>query len=165
MGTKRPGCCSGAARQLEPLDARLARETHLQALGAAIWAGETDQPGALREIAAATRTAPSRPGTAARGGRPARRARRSAARRAHGRRAGPGPRAAGDTLALNPGTDIDVGRYLWLAGLRAGGIVAGELWDDDARHILAVRQVDVARNAGALVQLQYALSFVAWTQS
>jgi hypothetical protein len=70
-----------------------------------------------------------------------------------------------EMLALNPGTDIDVGRYLWLVGMRAGGIVAGELWDDDARHILATCQADVARNAGALVQLQYALSFVAWTSS
>lgn len=30
----------GAARRLEPLDAGLARETYLQALGAALWAGE-----------------------------------------------------------------------------------------------------------------------------
>ena len=33
-----------AARRLEPLDADLARETHLEALGAAIWAGDLDQP-------------------------------------------------------------------------------------------------------------------------
>jgi ATP/maltotriose-dependent transcriptional regulator MalT len=66
-------------------------------------------------------------------------------------------------LALTPGADIDVGRYLWLVGLRAGGIVAGELWDDDARHALAARQAGAARDAGALVQLQYALSFLAWT--
>jgi hypothetical protein len=72
-------------------------------------------------------------------------------------------RAQRAILSLNPGTDIDIGRYLWLVGMRAGGIVAGELWDDDARHTLAIRQVDVARNAGALVQLQYALSFLAWT--
>ena len=50
----------GAARQLEPLDTSLAREAHLQALGAAIWAGEAE-PGTLREFAADTRTAPSSP--------------------------------------------------------------------------------------------------------
>lgn len=56
-----------------------------------------------------------------------------------------------------------MGRWLWLAGLRAAGLVANELWDDDARHTLAVRQVEVARSVGALVQLQYALNFLAWT--
>ena len=152
----------GAARQLEPLDARLARETHLQALGAAIWAGETDQPGALTEIAAATRTAPPAPVPP--------RAEdvlldALAVRLLEGHTAAVPllARAQREMLALNPGTDVDVGRYLWLVGMRAGGIVAGELWDDDARHILAARQADVARTAGALVQLQYALSFVAWT--
>lgn len=56
-------------------------------------------------------------------------------------------RALQGILALNAGTDIDVGRWLWLAGLRAAGLVANELWDDDARHTLAVRQVEVARSA------------------
>ncbi|MGO9779843.1 MAG: AAA family ATPase [Streptosporangiaceae bacterium] len=153
---------AGAARRLEPLDAGLARETYLQALGAAIWAGESDQPGALREIAAAARTAPSGPVPP--------RAEdvlldALAIRLLEGHTAAVPALASAqrEMLGLNPGTDIDVGRYLWLAGLRAGGIVAGELWDDDARHTLATRQADIARNAGALVQLQYALSFLAWT--
>ena len=51
----------GAARRLEPLDVGLARETYLQALGAALWAGESEQPGMLREIAAAARLAPPGP--------------------------------------------------------------------------------------------------------
>jgi DNA-binding CsgD family transcriptional regulator len=42
-------------------------------------------------------------------------------------------------------------------------MVAGDLWDDNARHALAARQVEVARDAGALVQLQYALNFLAWS--
>jgi DNA-binding CsgD family transcriptional regulator len=152
----------GAARRLEPLDASLARETHLQALGAAIWAGESEQPGALSEIATATRAGPTGPvppraedvlldGLAIR------------LLEGHTAAVPTLARAQREMLALSPGTDVDVGRYLWLVGLRAGGIVAGELWDDDARHTLATRQVDVARNAGALVQLQYALSFLAWT--
>ena len=54
-----------------------------------------------------------------------------------------------------------------MAGRHASrrGIVAGELWDDDARYTLAVRQVEVARSAGALVQSQYALNFLAWIHS
>ncbi|HEX6524658.1 MAG TPA: LuxR C-terminal-related transcriptional regulator, partial [Streptosporangiaceae bacterium] len=152
----------GAARRLEPLDTRSARETHLQALGAAIWAGDSEQPGILREIAAATRAAPPGP-------MPARAEDvlldALAIRLLEGHTAAVPAlaRAQREMLTLNPGTDIDVSRYLWLVGMRAGGIVAGELWDDDARHALAARQADAARNAGALVQLQYALSFVAWT--
>jgi DNA-binding CsgD family transcriptional regulator len=151
----------GAARRLEPLDAGLARETYLQALGAAIWAGESEQPGILREVAAAARAAPTGP-------EPLRAS--DVLLDAFAIRLIEGHTAAAPTLALalkrilalDAGTDIDVGRWLWLAGMRAGGIVAGELWDDDARHTLAVRQVKVARSAGALVQSQYALNFLAW---
>ena len=152
----------GAARRLEPLDVGLARETYLQALGAALWAGESEQPGILREIAAAARAAP--PGPV-----PARAADvlldALAIRQIEGHTAAAPTlaRALKRILALNAGTDIDVGRWLWLAGLRGAGLVANELWDDNARHTLAVRQVEVARSAGALVQLQYALNFRAWT--
>ena len=152
----------GAAGRLETLDVGLARETYLQALGAALWAGESEQPGILRETAAAARTAPPAPV-------PARAAdilldglviRQI---EGHAAAAPTMARALREILALNAGTDIDVGRWLWLAGLRAAGLVANELWDDDARHTLAARQVEVARGSGALVQLQYALNFLAWT--
>ena len=152
----------GAARRLESLDVGVARETYLQALGAALWAGESEQSGILREVAAAARTAPPAPvppraadvlldGLAIR------------YVEGHAAAAPTLARALQEVLALNPGTDIDVGRWLWLAGLRAAGLVANELWDDDARHTLASRQVEVARTVGALVQLQYAVNFLAWT--
>ena len=35
------------------------------------------------------------------------------------------------------------------------------MWDDEALHLLAARQVQVARDTGALVHLQFALSFLA----
>ena len=66
--------------------------------------------------------------------------------------------AAVATLDVGP-TDVD--RVLWLAGNRAAGIIATEVWDDDAGRRLAERQVRVARDAGALVQLQFALNFLA----
>ncbi|MDX6426506.1 MAG: hypothetical protein QOD52_1911, partial [Gaiellaceae bacterium] len=47
-----------AARRLEPLDAQLARETHLESLGAALWVGELDGPGGVLEAAAAARSTP-----------------------------------------------------------------------------------------------------------
>jgi hypothetical protein len=50
-----------AARRLEPLDAFLARETHLEALSAAMWVGDLDRPGGVREAAEAARAAPPVP--------------------------------------------------------------------------------------------------------
>src|SRR2546421_586742 len=47
-----------AARQLEPLDVDLARETYLEAWGAATAAGELDSAGTLREVSRAVRSAP-----------------------------------------------------------------------------------------------------------
>ena len=58
----------------------------------------------------------------------------------------------------------DLGRWLWLTGLRATGLLALDLWDADAWHELASRQVRVARDSGALVQLQFALNFLARSQ-
>ena len=63
-----------AARRLEPLDAGLARETHLEALGVAMWAGDLDSPGGVREAAEAARAAPPGPDPPRAGRRPARRA-------------------------------------------------------------------------------------------
>jgi DNA-binding CsgD family transcriptional regulator len=155
------GLLSAAARQLVPFDPRLAREAYMQALGAAIWTGESEQPGVLREIATAAREAPAGPP-------PLHAA--DVLLDAFAIRLTEGHAAAAPSLAhalrlilaLEPGAGADVGRFLWLAGYRAGGIVAGELWDDQAWHTLATRQVEVARGAGALVQLQYALNFLAW---
>ena len=50
-----------AARRLEPLNAKLARETHLEALVAAMWAGDLDTPGGVLEAAEAARAAPPGP--------------------------------------------------------------------------------------------------------
>ena len=50
-----------AARQLEPLDVRLARETYLEALFAAMFAGPLAGGGGVREAAEAARAAPVAP--------------------------------------------------------------------------------------------------------
>ena len=50
-----------AARRLEGLDDRLARETYLEALGAAIFAGRLSTHPTLREVAEAARMAPAAP--------------------------------------------------------------------------------------------------------
>ena len=66
-----------AARHLEPLNADSARETYLEALGAAVWTADLGRAGGLREAAEAACCA-LRSQTAAGGGCPARRARAAA---------------------------------------------------------------------------------------
>jgi DNA-binding CsgD family transcriptional regulator len=150
-----------AAKRFEPLDADWARVTHLAALGAALWAGDLDDPGALLRAAWAARAAPAaaEPPTAADLLLDA-----LAVRATDGHvAAAPALRRALDAvLALEPLAG-DIGHWLWLTGARAAGAVAFELWDVEAAHALASRQVAVARTSGALVQLQFALNFLAHT--
>jgi DNA-binding CsgD family transcriptional regulator len=144
----------GAAKRLEPLDAGLARASHLKAVGAAIWAGSDG----LLDAARAARAAPPAPDppTAVDVVLDA-----FAIRVTEGYTAAvPALRHALDTvLALE--VDDDLGRWLWLTGARVGAVAALELWDADAWHALATRQVRVAREMGALVRLQFALQFLA----
>jgi len=147
----------GAARSLAPLDAPLARETHLEALLAALWAGDLDRPGLLA-AAEAGRAAPAAP-------EPPRTVDvvldALAIRLTEGYEAGAPSltRALELLLAQDMGAD-EVGRSLWLAASRSTQAIALELWDADAVHILATHQREVARQAGALVQLRLALNFL-----
>ena len=149
-----------AARRLEPLNPSLARETHLEALAAAMWAGDLDRPGGVREAADAARAAPPGP-------EPPRAVDvlldAFALRFTEGYVAAAAAltRALKQVLAINAGTDLEAGRWLWLAGSRASAIVALELWDAESWHALAARLAQFARDTGALVHLQFALSFQA----
>ena len=113
--------------------------THLEALGAAICAGRlADGAGALLEVA---REAAAR-----------RRRRRAAPARSmllldalatrvtDGLRRRRRRRCSGAGRRARAGADGDVGRWLWLTGSRATGPRI-ELWDADAWHALAARQV------------------------
>ena len=60
-GQRRPPLLLSAARRLAPLDAGLARETYLEALGAAMFAGRLGGSPGLREVAQAARAAPPAP--------------------------------------------------------------------------------------------------------
>ena len=149
-----------AARQFAPLSADLARETYLEALGAAIWADDFGSPGKIREAAEAALTAPRRPS-------PPRLADvlldAFAVRLTEGYTAAAPAltRALELVLALNR-TD-EASSWLWLASSRASGVITLELWDDAAAYNLATRLVQFARGAGALTQLQFALSYRART--
>ena len=63
-GSDAPPLLLKAARQFEPLDSRLARETYLDALAAATFAGRLALGGGMREVAEAARMAPPPPGPA-----------------------------------------------------------------------------------------------------
>ena len=151
-----------AAKRLEPLDVHLARATHLEALGAAIWSADLDRRNALFETAEAARAAPPAPdppgavdivldALSVR------------LTDGYGAAAAALQQAMDTVLALKVPAE-DLGRWLWLTGMRATGLIAVELWDHDALHKLASRQVQVARDSGALVQLQFALNFLARCQ-
>jgi DNA-binding CsgD family transcriptional regulator len=140
-----------AARRLEPLDARGARDTYLDALSAALFVGRLTTDGGVLEAARAARAAP----------------------------AAPQPPAAADLLLDGAAAVITDGypagaptvqralaafrderiseeeelRWLWLACR-----VAVNLWDDESWHALSYRHVELARASGALTALPIALS-------
>jgi DNA-binding CsgD family transcriptional regulator len=151
----------GAAIGLEPLDADLARETHLEAIRAAIWSADLLNPGGIREAADAARAAPPGP-------QPPRgvdvRLDAYAVRLTEGHAAAAPLAIRALELAMRPNDGVDhVSRSLWLADSRATDILALEVWDADSWHALAARQVQFARDAGALIQLQMALKLLAWS--
>ncbi len=155
------GLLLSAARRLEPLNAGSARDSHLEALGAAMWVGDLGRPGGVRRAAEAARAAPPGPdpprvvdvlldGLALR------------LTEGYAAAAPALARTVELVLALDVAND-DVDRRLWVAGGRAGITVALELWDAGSWHALAARQVQFARDTGALVQLQVALNLLSWT--
>jgi DNA-binding CsgD family transcriptional regulator len=145
LGSDAPPLLLAAARRLEPIDLELARETYLNAFGAAMFAGSA-AAGDLVEACRAVRALPPTAGA---------------------------PRALDlllDALALLyteghaaaapqlmraadafSGDDVPVEeclRWGWMA-TSAGNA----LWDDDRVHALCARHIRLARDAGALSQL------------
>jgi DNA-binding CsgD family transcriptional regulator len=149
-----------AARRFEPLNSGLARETHLEALWeAAMWVRDLDNAGGVREAAEAARAAPPGPDPP----RVVDVLLDAFALRFTQGYAAAAPaliRALDLVLALNAGTD-EAGRWLLPSGGRISQIIAVELWDFESWHALATRQVQLARGAGALVHLQFALNYLA----
>ena len=144
-GSDAPPLLLKAAKRLESLDLELARETYLSAWMAALFAGRFAGAGDLLEVS-----------RAARGLRPADRPR-------------PvdlvldgltllvtdGPTAAAATLrraaSAFAGADISVEealRWGWLAQAAASAV-----WDDERWRAMLLRQVQIARDVGALDQL------------
>jgi AAA ATPase domain len=149
-----------AACRFEPLNAGLARETLLEALWeATMQSGERDTAGAVQEAAEAARTAPPGPDPP----RPVDVLLDAFALRFT---QGHAPAAPALSQALEMVLTLDVrtaeaSRWLLPSGGRISQIVALELWDFESWHALATRQARLARGAGALVHLQFALNYLA----
>ncbi len=146
MGSDAPPLLLKAARRLEPLNLDLARETYLDAWGAAFFAGRLAARRIWRRSPAPPGPCPGRrhpgaDGTAAR--RPG-----AADHRRTGRR-GTGVAAGSQRLRQRPASPSADGlRWGWLATA-----AATLLWDDDGWRAILARQVQLARNAGALEHL------------
>jgi DNA-binding CsgD family transcriptional regulator len=151
-GSDAPVLLLDAARRLEPLDAAMARETHLEAMAAAMFAGRLGDKPDVREVAEAAQAAPA-----------AQQPPRAidllldglSTRFTEGYSAGLAPLRSGlgafrDVEGL---TASDV-RWLWLACR-----LAQDLWDDELWYVLATRGLRVARETGALSVLPIAATY------
>jgi DNA-binding CsgD family transcriptional regulator len=150
-GSDAPPLLLRTAQRLEPLDAELARETHLKALVAAIYAGRLATDPAPVDVARAALSAPL----------------------------GPEPLPASQLLLLGLATRLTDGYSVaapkLAAALRAYlaeerhvdwvwvaySLAAMELWDDEAWLELAVSQAELTRATGTLILLPFALDYLA----
>jgi hypothetical protein len=149
-GSEAPRLLLRAAKRLESLDAGLARETYLDALWAAQFAGRLARGGELLEVARAALAAP-----------PAQPARTSdllldglATAFVEGYVSGaPMLKQAVSAFRRRSMSSEEELRWLWLAG-----VVALNLWDDESFEILADRHIQLGRKTGALSVLPIAMS-------
>jgi DNA-binding CsgD family transcriptional regulator len=153
-GSDAPPLLLKAAKSFEPLDRRLARETYLEALSAAMHAGRLGSRDGVRKLADAARQAPPSSESPR---APDRLLDGLAVLLTEGYRAGvPMLKRAllafrSDELSSEEGI-----RWLWLACR-----TAMDLWDDESWFVLSARQIQLAREAGALTVLPLALNLQA----
>ena len=151
-GRDAPALLLDAARRLEPLAPAVARETHLEAMAAAMFAGRLGGKPSLREAAEAARAAPIGP-------QPPRAIDLLLDGLATRFTDGYGPGVPPLRIALDAFRRVeelsarDV-RWLWLACR-----LAQDLWDDELWCVLATSGVRVARETGALSVLPIALTY------
>ena len=145
-GSDAPPLLLNAAKQLEPLDLELARDTYLDAWGAALFAGSLASGGSLLESSRAARAAlapthPPRPSDLLLDG--------LTTLITEGRAAAASLlRGATDTFAADGVTAEDDFRWGWLTL-----VPSNVLWDDQSWQAINVRQLRLARDAGALARL------------
>jgi DNA-binding CsgD family transcriptional regulator len=139
------------AERLTHLDAGLARETYLDAWGAALYAGAlADRGGGLLDVSRAARSAPPPPDAV----RPADLLLDAMATAITDGRAAAAPRLREAVCAF---TDDKVSADDWLHWGQLANGASTLLWDVDSWANLGSRQIERAREAGALVPLAFAL--------
>ena len=151
-GRDAPALLLDAARRLDPLDAAMARETHLEAMVAAMFAGRLGDGPSVRDAADAARAGPAAP-------QPPRAVDLLvdglATRFAEGYAAGVPPlRTALAAFRDADGSAASDERWLWLACR-----LAQDLWDDELWYALATHGVRVARETGMLSVLPNAVTY------
>jgi DNA-binding CsgD family transcriptional regulator len=156
-GSDAPRLLLDAANRFVPLDAELARETYLEALGATIFAGRLGRGLDAREAAKAARAAPPAPEPP---GPTDLLLDAVATRFTDGYVASVAPlKRVLTTLRRDEARDADMVGWMWTACPVAPEPIAPDLWDDEMWHELAARAVTLARHAGALAVLPVALTY------
>ena len=150
IGSDAPPLLLSAAKRLEQLDVQLARETYLDAWGAAMFAGRLATAGSLLEVSRAARSAPAAPVPP----RPSdllldglallvTEGRASAAQALK--------HASSAFLAPEDLTENSF-RWTWLPP-----VPSYVLWDDEGWYTINARQLQLARDAGALARVPMGL--------
>jgi DNA-binding CsgD family transcriptional regulator len=151
-GRDAPPLLLEAARQLDAVDAAMARETYLEAMASAMFAGRLGSGPDEREVAEAARAS-----TGGRGmGAPDLLLDALVTRFTQGYAAGVAPLSHALRAFAESECDGPDRRWLWLACR-----LAQDLWDDELWEELATLGVRVARETGALTVLAIMANFLA----
>jgi DNA-binding CsgD family transcriptional regulator len=151
-GRDAPPLLLAAARRLDSLDAAMARETYLEAMASAMFAGRLGTGPDERDVAEAARASsqgqPEGPADLLLGA--------LVTRFTEGYAASVAPLSEALQAFRGPDAGGAGQRWLWLACR-----LAQDLWEDELWHSLATRGVRVARETGALHLLPNALNYLA----
>jgi len=151
-GRDAPPLLLAAARQLDPLDAAMARETYLEAFASAMFAGRLGTGPDEREVAKAARGPNQAPPLGAAEGL----LDALVTRFTEGYAAAVAPLSQALRAFDQPDGGGADRRWLWLACR-----LAQDLWNDELWHALATRGVRLARETGELNLLPNALNYLA----
>jgi len=151
-GRDAPPLLLEAARQLDPLDPAMARETYLEAIASAMFAGRLGTGPDERELAEAASAVTQAPAL----GAADRLLGALVTRFTQGYAASVGPISRVLRAFDEPDGGGEDRRWLWLA-VR----LTQDLWNDELWHALATRGVRLARKTGELNLLPNALNYLA----